>query len=60
MDPEIADKEFILPVGPSGCGKSTRRPMLIQLFDAATGINLIWFDATSFMANAKMCKEYSL
>ena len=37
----------------------TTQPRLIQLFDKATGNNLIWFDEVSSKANAPMCKEYN-
>ena len=37
----------------------TTQPRLIQLFDKATGNNLIWFDEESSKANAPMCKEYA-
>jgi multiple sugar transport system ATP-binding protein len=37
----------------------TTQPRLIQLFDKATGNNLIWFDAASAEANAPVCKEYN-
>ena len=37
----------------------TARPELIQLFDKATGNNLIWFDKASFDNNAPTCKKYS-
>jgi len=33
-------------------------PELIQLFDKATGNNLIWFDQASADANAPVCREY--
>ena len=33
-------------------------PELIQLFDKATGNNLIWFDKDSFDQSAPVCKEY--
>ncbi|MGX8705315.1 MAG: ABC transporter ATP-binding protein [bacterium] len=36
----------------------TTQPRLIQLFDKATGNNLIWFDEKSSKANAPVCKEY--
>ncbi|MBQ7184783.1 MAG: sn-glycerol-3-phosphate ABC transporter ATP-binding protein UgpC [Clostridia bacterium] len=39
--------------------KFTTQPKLIQLFDKATGNNLIWFDEASSKANAPKCKEYS-
>ena len=34
------------------------RPELIQLFDKATGNNLIWFDAESAAKNEPVCKRY--
>ena len=43
-------------------GKSinfTTQPRLIQLFDKATGNNLIWFDEKSSKANAPVCKDYN-
>ena len=33
-------------------------PKYIQLFDAETGNNLIWFDEASAQANAPVCKSY--
>ena len=42
-------------------GKSvnfTTKPELIQLFDKATGNNLVWFDKESADANAPVCKNY--
>ena len=36
----------------------TTKPGLIQLFDKATGNNLIWFDAESMANNAPVCKSY--
>ena len=36
----------------------TTQPRLIQLFDKATGNNLIWYDEAAAKANAPMCKEY--
>jgi multiple sugar transport system ATP-binding protein len=36
----------------------TTQPSLIQLFDKATGNNLIWFDADSAEKNAPVCKKY--
>ena len=36
----------------------TTQPELIQLFDKATGNNLIWFDADSAEKNAPVCKTY--
>ena len=39
--------------------KFTTQPRLIQLFDKATGNNLIWFDEASSKANAPMCKNYN-
>ena len=38
--------------------KFTTQPELIQLFDKATGNNLIWFDEKSSAADAPVCKEY--
>ena len=38
--------------------KFTTQPELIQLFDKATGINLIWYDKESAEANSPVCKEY--
>ena len=38
--------------------KFTTKPSLIQLFDKATGNNLIWYDKESAEANSPMCKEY--
>ena len=35
------------------------QPKLIQLFDKATGNNLIWYDDASAKANAPVCKEYN-
>ena len=37
----------------------TTQPRLIQLFDKASGNNLIWFDEESYRNNAPMCKEYN-
>ena len=37
----------------------TTQPRLIQLFDKASGNNLIWFDEESYRNNAPVCKEYS-
>ena len=37
----------------------TTQPRLIQLFDKATGNNLIWFDEASSRANAPVCKNYN-
>ncbi len=34
------------------------QPRFIQLFDEATGNNLIWFDEASAKANAPVCKSY--
>ena len=34
-------------------------PELIQLFDKATGNNLIWYDRDSAESDAPVCKEYS-
>ena len=39
--------------------KFTTQPRLIQLFDKASGNNLIWFDEASSKANAPMCKNYN-
>ena len=39
--------------------KFTTKPELIQLFDKATGNNLIWFDQASSDANSPMNKEYN-
>ncbi len=36
----------------------TTQPQLIQLFDKASGNNLIWYDAKSAAANAPVCKNY--
>ena len=36
----------------------TTEPELIQLFDKATGNNLIWFDKESADAHAPVCKNY--
>ncbi|MBO6055199.1 MAG: hypothetical protein J6P31_06720, partial [Oscillospiraceae bacterium] len=36
----------------------TTQPKLIQLFDKATGNNLIWYDEAASKANAPMCREY--
>ncbi len=36
----------------------TTQPQLIQLFDKASGNNLIWFDEASFKANSPVCKSY--
>ena len=36
----------------------TTRSELIQLFDKATGNNLIWYDKESFEKNAPVCAEY--
>jgi multiple sugar transport system ATP-binding protein len=38
--------------------KFTTNPKLIQLFDAETQRNLIWFDEESFNANAPECAKY--
>ena len=35
------------------------QPELIQLFDKATGNNLIWYDKESAEADAPVCKEYN-
>ena len=37
----------------------TTQPRLIQLFDKASGNNLIWFDEKSSAANAPVCKQYN-
>ena len=37
----------------------TTQPRLIQLFDKATGNNLIWYDEESARNNAPVCKEYN-
>ncbi len=37
----------------------TARPELIQLFDKASGNNLVWFDKASFEANEPVCKTYN-
>ena len=37
----------------------TTQPRLIQLFDKASGNNLIWFDEESFKNNAPRCKDYN-
>ena len=34
------------------------KPELIQLFDKASGLNLIWYDKESAEANAPVCKSY--
>ena len=36
----------------------TTQPDLIQLFDKATGNNLIWYDEASVAANEPVCKSY--
>ena len=36
----------------------TTKPELIQLFDKATGNNLIWYDKESADNNAPVSKEY--
>ena len=36
----------------------TAKPRLMQLFDKASGNNLIWFDKDSYDNNAPGCKEY--
>ena len=36
----------------------TTRPNLIQLFDKASGNNLIWYDADSAAKDAPVCKRY--
>jgi len=38
--------------------KFTTQPELIQLFDKATGNNLIWYDKVSAENNSPVCKEY--
>ncbi len=38
--------------------KFTTQPKLIQLFDKATGNNLIWYDKASAEANAPVCAKY--
>ena len=35
------------------------QPQLIQLFDKASGNNLIWYDPESAKANAPVCRQYS-
>ena len=40
--------------------KFTTKPELVQLFDKATGNNLIWYDADSAVRNEPVCKEYDL
>ena len=37
----------------------TTEPELIQLFDKASGNNLIWYDQESSEANAPVCKDYN-
>ena len=37
----------------------TTQPRLIQLFDKATGNNLIWYDEKSAAADAPVCKKYN-
>ena len=37
----------------------TTQPRLIQLFDKASGNNLIWYDKDSAANNAPVCKSYS-
>ena len=37
----------------------TTQPRLIQLFDKASGNNLVWFDKDSSEAHAPVCKKYS-
>ena len=37
----------------------TTQPKLIQLFDKASGNNLIWYDKDSAANNAPVCKSYS-
>ena len=34
-------------------------PELIQLFDKASGLNLVWYDKESAEANAPVCKNYN-
>lgn len=41
LQPEIADKEFIVFVGPSGCGKSTTLRMIAGLEEISGGDLLI-------------------
>ncbi|MDO4466279.1 MAG: sn-glycerol-3-phosphate ABC transporter ATP-binding protein UgpC [Bacillota bacterium] len=36
----------------------TTQPRLIQLFDKATGNNLVWYDAESVAAHSPHCKKY--
>ena len=36
----------------------TARPDLIQLFDKATGNNLIWYDAASVESNTPVSRQY--
>ena len=36
----------------------TTQPRLIQLFDKATGNNLIWYDEASAKANSPVCRNY--
>lgn len=36
----------------------TTQPKLIQLFDKASGNNLIWYDKDSAASNAPVCKSY--
>jgi len=38
--------------------KFTTKPDLIQLFDKATGNNLIWYDADSVARHEPVCREY--
>ena len=38
--------------------KFTTQPELIQLFDKATGNNLIWYDKESAENNSPVCKDY--
>ena len=38
----------------------TTDPDLIQLFDKATGNNLIWYDEASVAANEPVCRSYDL
>jgi len=37
----------------------TTQPRLVQLFDKASGNNLIWYDKDSASANAPVCKNYN-
>ncbi len=38
--------------------KFTTQPKLIQMFDKATGNNLVWYDSVSATANEPVCKSY--